>query len=593
MNTLLWILVGVLIYTSVAMALNARGVLPSSFRVSGPILTIHTKRGRAALEWLAQPKRFWRAWGNLGVGIAVVIMVGSFVAVLFSAFSAITAPEAARIARPQDALVIPGVNQFLPWAAAVDILVGLLVGLVVHEGGHGLLCRVENIEIESMGVALLAFIPLGAFVQPDEESQRSADRGGKTRMFAAGVTNNFLVTAVTFALLFGLVASLVTVVPGVAIGGTLPGSPASDAGDPGIDRGDVITAVDGQPVEDQASFDAALAEADREVTVELRNGETVTVQRRLMVTRAVVDAPFGTETTIEAVDGEPVYTQSEFEAAVSGNEVVELDTDEGTTQFPVGVFVSAVPADDPLGADGGAPDRPMLVHSVAGEPTPTPEALSTVLQETEPGDTVEVVAYHGDGDDPWSGERHVYEVTLGENPQGEYGYLGVGGIQQGTSGIVVDDFGIDTYPASQYHALLGGSGWGDDPVSTFISRTFAVLVLPFASVVDPNLAYNFAGFNGEISNFYSVSGPLSAGVVFGLINVLFWTGWVNLNLGIFNCIPSYPLDGGHILRSAVEATIARLPMEPDPAVATAVTVAISASMILSLLGMLFVPQLLG
>jgi membrane-associated protease RseP (regulator of RpoE activity) len=312
-----------------------------------------------------------------------------------------------------------------------------------------------------------------------------------------------------------------------------------------------------------------------------------------MVTRAVVDAPFGTETNIEAVDGEPVYTQSAFESALSGSEVVELDTDDGTARFPVGVFVSAVPAEDPLGADGGAPDRPMLVHSVGGEPTPTPQALTEVLEATEPGETVEVVAYHGDGDDPWNGERHVYEVTLGENPQGEYGYLGVGGIRQGISGIVVDDFGIDAYPAAQYHALLGGSGWGDDPISTFVSRTFAVLVLPFASAVEPSLAYNFAGFNGEIANFYSVSGPLSAGVVFGLINVLFWTGWVNLNLGIFNCIPSYPLDGGHILRSSVEATIARLPIEPDPAVATAVTIAISASMILSLLGMLFVPQLLG
>jgi membrane-associated protease RseP (regulator of RpoE activity) len=593
MNTLLWILVGVLIYTSAAMALNARGKLPSSFRVSGPILTIHTKRGRALLEWLAKPKRLWRAWGNLGVGIALVIMVGSFIAVLFSAFSAVMSPEAARIARPQDALVIPGVNQFLPWAAAIDILIGLLVGLVVHEGGHGLLCRVEDIDIDSMGIALLAFIPLGAFVQPDEESQRAADRGGKTRMFAAGVTNNFLVTAITFALLFGLIASFVAVVPGVAIGGTLPGSPASDAGNPGIDRGDVITGVDGQSIDDQASFDAALAEADREVTVELRSGEAVTVQRRLIVTRAVVDAPFGTETTIESVDGEAVYTESELETALSGSEVVNLDTDEGTVRFPVGVFVSTVPAEDPLGSDGGAPDRPMLVHSVDGEPTPTPEALSTALQETEPGDTVDVVAYHGSGPDPWNGERHVYEVTLGENPQGEYGYLGVGGIQQGTSGIVVDDFGIDTYPASQYHALLGGSGWGDDPISTFVSRTFAVLVLPFASAVDPNLAYNFAGFNGEIANFYEVSGPLGAGAVFTLANVLFWTGWVNLNLGIFNCIPSYPLDGGHILRSSVEETLARLPIDADPALATALTVAISASMILSILGMLFIPQLLG
>jgi len=589
MRTLLWLLVGVLLYTTVAMALKSRGVLPSALRVSGPVLTVHTKRGRAFLDRMAAPRRLWRAWGNFGVGIALVIMVGSFFGVLFAAVSAITDPGAVGgITRPQDALVIPGVNQFLPWAAAVDILVGLLVGLVVHEGGHGLLCRVEDIEIESMGVALLAFIPLGAFVQPDEKSQQSADRGGKTRMFAAGVTNNFLVAALSFGLLFLVVASLVTVVPGVAVGGALPGSAAEDAG---IERGDVITSVNGQPVANETEFEAALADADREVTVGRADGGNVTVERSLIVTRAVVDAPLETGTEVRAVDGETVHTRSGFEAAVEGAETVELDTDEGTVELPVGVFVSSVPRDGPLAA-AGAPDTPMLIHSVDGEPTPTPEALSDALAERSAGDTVEIVAYHGDGTDPWNGERRSYEVTLEANDRTGGGFLGVAGIQGGTSGLVVDDFGIDPYPAEQYLTLLGGGEW-DDPVSTFVSRLFAALVLPFASNVQPGISYNFAGFNGAIAAFYSVSGPVGAGVVFGLANVLFWTGWVNINLGLFNCIPSYPLDGGHILRSCVEATLARLPVDPDPTVAAAVTAAISATMILSLLGRLFLPGLLA
>ena len=590
MRPLLWVLVGILLYTVVAMALNARGVLPSSLRVAGPLLTVHTKRGRQFLDWLASPKRAWRAWGNFGIGITVVIMVGSFFAVLFSAVNALTDPGAVGgITRPQDALVIPGVNQFLPWAAAVDILVGLLVGLVVHEGGHGLLCRVEDIEIDSMGIALLAFVPLGAFVQPDEESQQSADRGGKTRMFAAGVTNNFLVTALSFGLLFLVVASLVTVVPGVAIGGTLPGSAADDAG---LERGDVITGVDGQPIENEEEFEAALADADREVTVQRKEGDPVTVERSLVTTRAVVDAPVDTGTTVTAVDGEQVYTQSAFEAALEGEEVVDVETEEGTVRFPVGVFVSSVPEGDPL-SRAGAPDTPMLIHSVGGEPTPTPEALANALAERDPGETVEVVAYHGDGNDPWSGERRTYEVTLDANPRTDGGFLGVAGLQEGTSGVVVDDFGVDPYPAQQYHTFLGGSGWSDDPLSTFISRVVALLVLPFASVVQPSIGYNFAGFNGAVTEFYEVSGPVGAGVVFGLANVLFWTGWVNINLGLFNCIPSYPLDGGHILRSCVEAALARLPVDPDPVLATAVTTTISLTMILSLLGLLFLPQILA
>ena len=590
MRPLWWILAGITLYTAVAMALSARGLLPASLRVAGPLLTVHTERGKALLDRLAGPRRFWRAWGNFGVGLAVVIMVGSFFGVLLSAVSALSDPGAVGgITRPQDALVIPGVNRFLPWAAAVDILFGLLVGLVVHEGGHGLLCRVEDIEIESMGVALLAFVPLGAFVQPDEASRERADRGGKTRMFAAGVTNNFLVTLVAFGLLFVVVGGLVTVVAGVPVGGALPGSPAEEAG---VERGDVITSVDGQPVANESAFEAALTGADREVTVGRAEGDDVTVERRLIVTRAVVDAPLDTGTAVRTVDGEAVHTESGFEAAVDGREVVELGTDEGTVRFPVGVFVSSVPGDGPL-ARAGAPDTPMLVASVDGEPTPTPDALAAVLANRSANDTVEVVAYHGTGTDPWRGDRHVYEVTLEANPRTEGGFLGVAGLQEGTSGVLLDDFGIDTYPADQYHAFLGGSGFGEDPISTFVFRMVILLTMPFANVALPGLDYNFAGFNGFVTDFYAVSGPLGAGAVFGLANVLFWTGWVNVNLGLFNCIPSYPLDGGHLLRSTVEALLARLPGDPSPGVATALTGAISASMILSLLGLLFLPQLLS
>lgn len=591
MSTLLWVLVGILLYTSLAMALKARGLLPSSFKVSGPILTIHTKRGREFLDWLATPKRLWRAWGNFGVGIAIVIMVGSFLAVITSAYGAITQPQLTTFVRPQDALVIPGVNQFLPWDAAVDIVIGLVVGLVVHEGGHGLLCRVENIKIESMGIALFALIPLGAFVQPDEESQRDADRGGKTRMFAAGVTNNFLVTAITFALMFLLVGSLVTVVSGVAIGGVFPGSAAEDAG---LERGDVLTAVDGQSVGDHDEFAAALEDADREVTVDRRDGDPVTVERSLLAARAIRGGPIEQGTAIHAVDGTEVFTRSAFEEAVSGAEVIELETDahDDPVSLPVGAFASTTAGEGPM-HDAGVPDRPMLIHSVDGEPTPTTAALIDVLDEATPGDTVEVVVYVDEDGDPWDGERRTFDVTLDEHPDRDGARIGVGGLQEGVSGIVVDDFGVDPYPADQYHALLGGSGFGDEPVTTFVQRTFAVLILPFASAIDPSLGYNFAGFNSDVTNFFEVEGPIAAGVVFALINALFWTGWVNLNLGFFNCIPSYPLDGGHILRSCVEATFSRLPFDVSQNLVGAVTTAISLTMILSILGLLFVPMLIG
>ena len=81
--------------------------------------------------------------------------------------------------------------------------------------------------------------------------------------------------------------------------------------------------------------------------------------------------------------------------------------------------------------------------------------------------------------------------------------------------------------------------------------------------------------------------------MFLLANVLFWTGWINLNLGLFNCIPTFPLDGGHIFRASAESVVARLPVEGRRRLTTAVTASVSLVMIVALVLMLFGPQLFG
>jgi membrane-associated protease RseP (regulator of RpoE activity) len=109
------------------------------------------------------------------------------------------------------------------------------------------------------------------------------------------------------------------------------------------------------------------------------------------------------------------------------------------------------------------------------------------------------------------------------------------------------------------------------------------------------VTYNFAGFVGPVTNFYTLQGPLAAlgGWVFGLANVLFWMGWVNIQLAFFNCIPSFPLDGGHILRTTTEAVVSRLPVSAGHNLTGAVTTVTSLTMLASLLLALFGPQLLN
>jgi len=56
--------------------------------------------------------------------------------------------------------------------------------------------------------------------------------------------------------------------------------------------------------------------------------------------------------------------------------------------------------------------------------------------------------------------------------------------------------------------------------------------------------------------------PLGNGI-FYLILSLFWIGWLNMTIGIFNCLPMIPLDGGHIFREITRMALGRFIKDSD------------------------------
>ncbi len=590
-DTLWLVLGGLMFYWFVMTIAQQQGWLPEQIRTQGPITTLHTQYGKVLLDRLSQPRRFWRAYGNFGVGIAIVMMAGVFLMVLIAGIQAVVNPQPTVVNEPQNVLVIPGVNDFLPLSVAPEIVFGLLVGLVVHEGGHGLFCRVGDIEIDSMGLAMLAIIPIGAFVEPEEMSRLKADRGSQTRMFAAGVTNNFAVTIVGFLLLFGPVMGAVSVAPGAPVGDIVTGSPADQAG---IERGDRITAINGESVADADALDRRLTEIEDktvDVTVATGDGErTERVTRELFVTRSAAGALEGAGNDadqpvhIQSVNGTNVSTRAELRSLLESTPRVTVTTNRTEFELVGGAAVQGLTEESPLANRSEIINASQFVITrFDGERIVSADELSAALETTSPGETVQVTAVV-------DGEQRQFSTTLTDGPA-DHGYIGVT-IIPGIGGNTIDDFGIFDYPAEQFLASLGGTS-GLSPMG-FLSHSIQALSLPFAGALGAT-SYNFAGFVEPVTNFYTVEGPLSflGGWLFLIANLLFWTGWININLGFFNCVPAYPLDGGHILRSSTEALVSRLNVGDGRRLTRMVTTTIGLTMGAGLVLMVFGPQLFG
>jgi membrane-associated protease RseP (regulator of RpoE activity) len=194
----------------------------------GPILAIKTDRV-GFFDWFARYRRFFRFYGTIGVIMVIVVSV-LMTAMLFVSLQAtiIQKPEPTAVNELRNVLAIPGVNDFIPLTIAV--LLGLIVTMVVHEFGHAILCRIEGIRVKTMGI-LIPIIPIGAFVEPDEEDQEKTKGLAKMRMFGAGITNNIVLGILCFAaliFLLGLAVPLTTPL----VSGTYVDTPAYNAGLP-------------------------------------------------------------------------------------------------------------------------------------------------------------------------------------------------------------------------------------------------------------------------------------------------------------------------------------------------------------------------
>ncbi|MFH1256953.1 MAG: site-2 protease family protein [Candidatus Diapherotrites archaeon] len=192
--------------------------------------------------------------------------------------------------------LIPGVEiPNIPIVVPLHAWISILIILIIHEGMHGVTARKNGFSLKSTGLLLLGFLPIGAFVEPDEKQVAKAEPRQALRLFAAGPMANVAAFFLTLLLILGIASVLAfTYSPWAApikmqsvkgievkdlnqsieICGETFESPLYGK----IQKGDLIEKIDGQSVYSASGFVSLVEERKgKEASITFdRNGTTLT-----------------------------------------------------------------------------------------------------------------------------------------------------------------------------------------------------------------------------------------------------------------------------------------------------------------------------
>jgi membrane-associated protease RseP (regulator of RpoE activity) len=332
------------------------------------------------------------------------------------------------------------------------------------------------------------------------EGVRKASSMAQVRILSAGVISNFLVGFIAFALLFGPVLGAIAATNSeMVVVNVAPDTPAALAG---IHNNMIIRSVDGVNVSTPDQFNDYLkAHAGKDVTI----------------------------------------------AGMQGSQAVSYTVNAGESK---GLYILGVVPDFPAQQAGIGPN--MQLVSIDGTPIGSYADYNAYMNGTKPGQEINVGLIAANG----TAMNTTLTLASGTKPKG---YMGFGGadLSDNSIGILVGTFDAEGQ-LSWLQNLL--SPTGNTLIDKVVSMITGLIILTFLPIWEFTGGISgFSIFQSDLASLYHPVG-WAAGLgngVFYLALSLFWIGWLNVQLGLFNCLPMIPLDGGHIFREVARVFVGR------------------------------------
>ncbi|MEM5802613.1 MAG: site-2 protease family protein [Candidatus Aenigmatarchaeota archaeon] len=164
--------------------------------------------------------------GNIGIAVGLLaglvgVAILIFLTVRLERAFGLILPTAGGYQVPGPVFSIP----FWYWLLAIFIIA------TTHETMHAVFIRLEKVPVKNYGILMFLLLPIGAFVDPDNNRIKRLSLIKKLRIFAAGSFVNILTSFVAIGLLISsaFAFTIVTESVGVAIDSVAENSPADKA----------------------------------------------------------------------------------------------------------------------------------------------------------------------------------------------------------------------------------------------------------------------------------------------------------------------------------------------------------------------------
>lgn len=171
----------------------------------GPCIMIKTHIGMKTINFISRYKRTLLFFGLFSRLISAILFL-FVIYLMIIAVIMIPSRLGTHSMGIEYTLVIPGLNPILPIGYSI---IALILAMIVHELGHGVQARANDARVNSTGL-LYAIVPIGAFVEPNEEDMQKKSRRAQVDVYTAGIAVNTIVSVISISLMMMMCGGIST-----------------------------------------------------------------------------------------------------------------------------------------------------------------------------------------------------------------------------------------------------------------------------------------------------------------------------------------------------------------------------------------------